>query len=208
MTEPSFLESLARERATAILRTDREDAGRLMKPVLDAGFRHLEFTLTTPGALDFIRDFARDRDLWVGAGTVTTVERARAAVSAGARFLVSPVMDPEIIAEGRRLGVAVMPGVHTPTEMWAAHQAGAPVLKLFPAPAHQDRYIRSVLGPLPFLKIVPTNGVDEHNLGRLLSAGAVAVGLVQCLFPPAAVEDGDVDAVVSRATILRAALPS
>ena len=181
---------LWRHRITAIVRAER---ARLAADAMDAavrgGIRCVEFTLTTPDAYRLINEFAQRRvgdeeeRLSVGAGTVLRPDQAHAAVKAGATFLVSPVMDPEIIATAARLGVAVIPGVNTPTEMLAAHRLGAPLLKLFPAPAGGPAWLRSVLAPLPFLRVVPTNGVDVDNLAAWLDAGAWSVGLVRSLFP-------------------------
>ena len=125
---------------------------------------------------------------------------------AGARFLVSPVLDEAVVAEARELGAVAMPGVHTPTEMWRAHQAGAPVLKLFPAPAGGPDYLRAVRGPLPDLKIVPTNGVSEANARDYLDAGAFAVAFNTALFPPDALTQARWDEVEGRARALLAAL--
>jgi len=127
-------------------------------------------------------------------------------VEHGARFLVSPVMDPAVIDAARRLGVAVMPGTHTPTEMHLAHRLGAQLVKLFPAPGLGPEYVHACLGPLPFLKIVPTNGVDETNIARWIAAGAHAVGLVACLFDASEIRAGRFDLVEARGRALLAAL--
>lgn len=200
-----FLAGLARERATAILRTDsQERAAAAMEAAVRGGFHHLEFTLTTPGALELVAEFARRPDLVVGAGTVLTVADARAAVAAGARFLVSPVIDEEVIRAAVDLGAAAIPGCHTPTEMLRAHRAGAALQKLFPAPAGGPDYVRSVLAPMPFLRIIPTNGIDENNAAAYLAAGAVAVGFVASLFPAEDVAAGRADRIEERARRLLA----
>lgn len=179
------LERLREERAIAILRTRSEElAAPALRAAVAGGFRALEVTFGTPRALDRIAELARDPELLVGAGTVLDTEQARAAVERGARFLVSPVTDPELIAEAARLGVVAVPGAATPTEMLAAHRAGAPLVKLFPAPPNGPDFVRSVLGPLPFLRIVPTSGVDASNAADFLDAGCFAVGFVRSLFDP------------------------
>jgi 2-dehydro-3-deoxyphosphogluconate aldolase/(4S)-4-hydroxy-2-oxoglutarate aldolase len=188
-----------------------------MEAAVGGGVRIVEFTLTTPGVFDLIADFAAMTSLppvdgldtpVVGAGTVLTPGQARDAVRAGARFLVSPVADEAVIRESRALDVAVIPGIHTPTEMAMAHRAGAPLLKLFPAPAGGPAYLRSVLAPMPFLRVVPTNGVDETNLERWLEAGAWGVGLVAPLFRPDDMQRGDWPAIEARAASMRAAAMS
>ncbi|MEJ7734285.1 MAG: bifunctional 4-hydroxy-2-oxoglutarate aldolase/2-dehydro-3-deoxy-phosphogluconate aldolase [Polyangiaceae bacterium] len=209
MTPAAFTALLWRERATAILRAGEQRlAADAMEAAVRAGFRAIEFTLTTPGALELIADFARRPGLSVGAGTVLSAEDAQRAVQAGASFLVAPNFDPEVVAEAARLGVASIPGVHTPTEMLAAHRAGAPLLKLFPAPAGGPAYLRSCLGPLPFLRIVPTNGVDLDNAAQWLEAGAWAVGFVNALFEPRMLAGGDTDAIEARGRQLLAAVAS
>jgi 2-dehydro-3-deoxyphosphogluconate aldolase/(4S)-4-hydroxy-2-oxoglutarate aldolase len=191
---------LGTHRISAIIRTDdRRTAFEAIAAVVRGGFRVVEFTLTTPGALDLIREFSSDRDLVVGAGTVLTAAAAHQSVEAGARFLVSPIMDPEIIAEARKLDVASIPGTHTPTEMMAAVRAGADIVKLFPAPADIPRYLGQVRAPLPHLRIFPTAGVDEDNFIPILRAGAFGVGLVASLFPAAELKAGDFTAIEERA---------
>jgi len=201
-----FVELLRRVRATAILRAPRQDvAASAMEAAIRGGFQVVEFTLTTPGALELVSEFSRRPDVCVGAGTVLRAEEARSAVRAGARFVVSPNFDERVVAEAAALGVAAMPGVHTPTEMLRAHEAGAPLLKLFPAPAGGPTYLRSCLGPLPFLRVVPTNGVTEANVQEWLDAGAWAVGFVNALFDPAELARGDSSCVEERAKRLLAA---
>jgi 2-dehydro-3-deoxyphosphogluconate aldolase/(4S)-4-hydroxy-2-oxoglutarate aldolase len=202
-----FVQTLWSERATAILRTTSADAARqAMEAAVEGGFRILEFTLTTPNALGLIEEFARRPGLIVGAGTVLLPEEAQAAVNAGARFLVSPIVDEVVIRRSRELGVAVMPGTHTPTEMMQAHRAGAPLIKLFPAPAGGPAYLRSVLAPLPFLRIVPTNGVDEQNAAEWLRAGAWGVGFVTSLFDPRDIAEQRYDHIRDRARRLKSAV--
>ncbi len=185
MTPDAFVQAFHEAKASAILRTDDPQA---VRPAMDAaikgGFRVIEFTLTCPDVYDHLAAYAQRDDVILGAGTVLTVEQARRAVDAGARCLVSPVMDIEIIEEANRLGVAVMPGCHTATEMHAAHRAGAQLVKLFPAPGSGPTYVKSLLAPLPFLKIVPTNGVHENNAESYLKAGAYALGFTTALFDP------------------------
>ena len=207
MQPDEFVSLFGELRASAILRTVLADA---VAPAMDAavrgGFRVVEFTLTTPGALEHIETFSAREGLVVGAGTVLSPADARAAVQAGARFLVSPVVDEAVIEEARALGVAVMPGTYTPTEMQRAWSAGAPLQKLFPAPAAGAAHVRSCLGPLPHLKIVPTNGVDGSNVREFLEAGAWAIGFVAPLFAPADLAEGRFDRIEERARQLLTAV--
>lgn len=203
MNRETVIHEIITRRVSAIIRTrDQQLARDAMQAAVDGGFRLVEFTLTTPGAVELIAEFAAKPDLLVGAGTVLTVEQARAAVVAGATFLVSPVCDPAIIAEAHELGAVAIPGTFTATEMQAAHSAGADFVKLFPAPAELAGYIASILGPLPHLRIYPTNGVTLDNVLDIFAAGAAGAGFVKSLFEPQWLADGNFTAIRERATAI------
>ncbi len=196
----ALIEEMLRRRVSAILRTsDERLAAEAMQAAVAGGLRMVEFTLTTPNALGLIAEFARDARLLVGAGTVMSRAEARAAVEAGARFIVSPICDPEVIAETQAMDVVSIPGTYTPTEMITAHRAGADFVKLFPAPADIAGYVAAVLGPLRYLRIVPTSGVTVENFVDVLRAGAAGVGFVNSLFAPAELAAGDFGAIERRA---------
>jgi len=200
MSPDSFVKQLGQIKATAILRTDtQEKAALAMEAAIRGGFSIIEFTLTIPGAYDLVKDFSNREGLIVGTGTVMDESDAQQSVEAGAQFLVSPVMDVAVIRAATQLGVASMPGTHTPTEMLLAQRAGAELCKLFPVPQGGPDWVRSVLGPMPSLKIVPTNGVDQHNAAEWIAAGAFAVGYVAPLFVASDVNSGNWDAIEARA---------
>jgi 2-dehydro-3-deoxyphosphogluconate aldolase/(4S)-4-hydroxy-2-oxoglutarate aldolase len=207
MKTDDFVGRLAEERASAIIRTDdQRAAAQAMEAAIRGGFRIVEFTLTVPGACELIAEFAKKPDVIVGAGTVMHASEARDAVRAGACFLVSPVVDEKVIAEARDLGVASMPGAHTPSELWRAHELGAPLQKLFPAHGTGPAFVRSTLAPMPFLRIVPTNGVDASNVSAYFEAGVFAVGFPAPLFPSDDVREGRWDRIEERARDLLAAV--
>ncbi len=209
MTPDDFVSFFGANKASAILRTSIADAAApAMEAALAAGFKVIEFTLTIPGAMELIGDFSRRTGVVVGAGTVLSVEDARAAVEAGAVYLVSPVVDEAVIETARSLGVAMMPGTHTPTEMLRAHRAGAPLQKLFPAPGIGPAYVKACLGPMPFLRIVPTSGVDESNSAAYLAAGAFAIGFVAPLFDADDIAAGRFDRIEQRGRALLAEIES
>ena len=189
---------------SAIIRTDdKKLAADAMNAAVEGGFRIVEFTLTTPGALQLITEFRKkDDDLLVGAGTVMSVGQANDAVNAGAQFIVSPVCNPEIISYAIEIDVVSIPGTYTATEMDTAHQLGADMVKLFPAPADIPGYVSAILGPMPYLKIFPTNGVDIDNMLSVLSAGTAGVGFVKTLFNPTDLERNDFTAIKKRATAI------
>jgi 2-dehydro-3-deoxyphosphogluconate aldolase/(4S)-4-hydroxy-2-oxoglutarate aldolase len=206
MTPDDFVARLGRERATAIIRTADQGVARdAMAAAVRGGFTLIEFTLTIPGALDLIEEFAARPGLVVGGGTVLTEEEAEACVERGAGFLVSPVTDVEVIERAAELGVAMLPGAHTPTEMLTAHRAGAPLVKLFPGPGSGPAYLRSILAPLPFLKVVPTNGFTQENSAEWFAAGAFALGWTTPLFVPEDVAARRFDAIEARARTILAA---
>lgn len=199
MTPDEFIAFYGEARASAILRTDLADAAApAMEAAMRAGFRVLEFTLTVPNALELIAAFSTRAGVVVGAGTALSPAQAREAVGAGARFLVSPVVDEAVIDEAKSLNVAMMPGGYTPTELLRAHRAGAALQKLFPAPEPLPNFIKAVRGPMPFLRIVPTSGVHENNVAAVLKAGAFAAGFVNNLFDPNDLAQGRFDRVEER----------
>ena len=195
-------DGLLARKISAIVRTDDQSvAERAMAAAVEGGFRVIEFTLNTPGALELITQFrAVDNTLLVGAGTVMTPQMAKEAVDAGAQFVVSPIFDTEVINKAEELDVVSIPGTRTPTEMQNAHEAGADFVKLFPAPTNGAEYIRYILGPQPHLKIFPTSGVNLDNMLEVLEAGAAGAGFVRPLFDPQLMQDRDFDAIRKRAS--------
>jgi 2-dehydro-3-deoxyphosphogluconate aldolase/(4S)-4-hydroxy-2-oxoglutarate aldolase len=165
------------------------------------GVRALEITMTVPGAVDLIRQTASSlpSGFLLGAGTVLDVETARRVVDAGARFLVSPVMRIALIEAARELDVPILPGCFSPTEILAAWEAGADIIKVFPATALGPGYLRDVHGPLPEVKLMPTGGVSIENAGDWIRAGAVAVGVGSALLDPTALAAGRYDSVLENA---------
>ena len=194
-------------RTSAILRTPHRGA---VLPALEAavegGFRIIECTLNTPGALQAIQVLSKDKELLVGAGTVLSVADAELAAAAGARFLVSPVADADVITWCVDNDICVIPGTFSPKEMLEAHRLGAPIVKLFPGPPDGPSYVRTVLGPLPFLRIFPTSGVTLENAAQYLAHGAFGVGFVNCLFQPEDLEAGRFKAIRERAAKMVAAV--
>ena len=194
-------DGLLARKISAIVRTDDQYvAEQAMAAAVKGGFRVIEFTLNTPGALELITQFrSMDESLLVGAGTVMTPQAAKEAVNAGAQFIVSPVCDSAVIREAGEMGVVSIPGTQTPTEMQNAHEAGADFVKLFPAPTNVAEYIRYILGPQPHLKIFPTSGVNLDNMLEVLEAGAAGVGFVGPLFDPQSMLNRNFDDIRERA---------
>ena len=169
-------EAVIRSGVVAVLRAPTADAFAAVADVLvTAGVTAIEVTLTSRGAIEALAGLCRQlpSHAVVGAGTVLTADQAKAAVDAGASFLVSPVLDTDLLAG---LEVPFYPGGLTPTEIHTAHRAGAPIVKLFPAATVGPRYLKDLHGPLPDVRIMPTGGIGVDDVPTWLGAGAVAVG--------------------------------
>jgi len=152
----------------------------------DGGATVAEVTFTVPDALDVIRAAKRTlgHRVLLGAGTVLDAETARAALLAGADFLVSPVVAVDVIKMARRYDKVVMAGAFTPTEILAAWEAGSDVVKVFPAEVLGPAFFKAVRGPLPQVKLMPTGGVDLTTAAQFLAAGAVCLGVGSQLVAP------------------------
>ena len=188
--------AIAESGLVAVLRAPTADAFPAVADVLvAAGVTALEVTLTSQGAIEAITGLRRQlpSTVVVGAGTVLTADDAKAAVDAGAQFLVSPVGE----TPGGQ-SVPFYPGAFTPTEVHAAHRAGAPLVKLFPAGGLGPGYLKDLRGPLPGVRIMPTGGIGLDDIAAWLAAGAVAVGLGGPLIGDAAT-GGSLTALATRA---------
>jgi 2-dehydro-3-deoxyphosphogluconate aldolase / (4S)-4-hydroxy-2-oxoglutarate aldolase len=166
-----------------------------IRALADGGVTVAEVTLTVPGALDVIRQAKQelgDRVL-LGAGSILDPETARAAFLAGAEFLVSPTLNLDVIRMARRYDKLVFPGAFTPTEILAAWEAGADIVKVFPAEVVGPAFFKAMRGPLPQVKLMPTGGVDLKTAGDFLRAGAVCLGVGSQLVDPKAVARQDFD---------------
>lgn len=167
------------------------------RALADGGVSVMEVTLTVPGALDAIRQVRAtlgDR-LFLGAGTVLDPETARAALLAGAEFVVAPTINLEVIRLCRRYDKLVMPGAFTPTEILTAWEAGADIVKVFPAEVVGPAYFKAVRAPLPQVRLMPTGGVDLTTAADFLKAGACCLGVGSQLVEPQAVAAGNFDRI-------------
>src|SRR5262249_19533783 len=145
--------------------------------LVDGGVRILEVTMTVPGAVDLIRALAPalPAEFLIGAGTVLDAVTAGRVIDAGAQFVVSPILKPQLIAACHEHDIVVMPGCFSPTEIHTAWDAGADFVKVFPATALGPTFFKDVRGPLPSIKLIPTGGVTLDNAGDWIRAGAAAV---------------------------------
>jgi len=171
------------------------------KALYAGGIDVIEVTFTVPGVLDVLkqlRDAIGDQIL-LGAGSVLDPESARAAMLAGAEYIVTPTVNTDVIHMCRRYGKVVMAGGFTPTEILTAWNAGADIVKVFPADVGGPSYLKSIHGPLPQVRLLPTGGVNLDTLDSFVKAGACAVGLGSALVEKEALANGDMARIEARA---------
>lgn len=174
----------------------------IVDALLEGGVKALEITLNSPGAIDLIEEVServKDTDAIVGAGTVLDGETARAAILAGAEFVFAPNLNQDVIEVCNRYGKVVIPGVMTPTEIVNAYQAGADLVKIFPAGVMGPKYIKSVKGPLNHIPMMPTGGVGLDNAADFIEAGVVALGVGSALMDKEAIAEENYEVITEKA---------
>lgn len=185
-----------------VLRADNAEQGfALAEAILEGGVDVLEVTMTVPGAVGLITRLVKEKpSILIGAGTVLDAETAKACVGEGAQFIVSPAFDAKTVEFCRREEIAVLPGALTPTEVLAAWNAGADIIKVFPASAMGGAsYLRSLRAPLPQIKVIPTGGVSLSTAMDFLEAGAYALGIGADLVNTKAIDAGTPEVVTEQA---------
>jgi len=184
-----------------VVRCDAADVAiRVTEVLIEAGLPIAEITFTVPNAIEVIATLTRRQRGVIGAGTVTTATEARDAIRAGAQFIVSPCLVPEVIEVAKAARVTVIPGALTPTEILDAFRAGGDMIKVFPAQSlGGPAYISALRGPFPSLPLVPTGGVTLENVAAFIQAGAVAVGVGSELVSRAALAAGNYETIGNRA---------
>jgi len=178
-----------------------QDALRAARALRDGGIPIVEITMTVPGAIDAIAELAQSEStMLIGAGTVLDETSAARCVDSGAQFIVSPGLNLEVVGAARALGILMMAGALTPSEIMAAWEAGSDAIKIFPCDAVGGaRYIKSLKGPFPEIPFVPTGGVNLANIGELICAGAEAVGVGGELVSKSALASGDLGQISAAA---------
>jgi 2-dehydro-3-deoxyphosphogluconate aldolase/(4S)-4-hydroxy-2-oxoglutarate aldolase len=172
------VDKLLSEKMMTLVRCNTQAQGQEMADALvDAGVKVIEITLTTPGALKIIEKLLKNKDLLVGAGTVRTAKDVKKVEAIGGRFIVSPDTNEDVIAATKKLKLVSMPGVSTPTEVGIAVDAGADILKLFPASVLGPAHLKSIREPFPNNRWCPTAGVTLESIPKWFEAGADLVGL-------------------------------
>ncbi|MCD6240551.1 bifunctional 2-keto-4-hydroxyglutarate aldolase/2-keto-3-deoxy-6-phosphogluconate aldolase [Candidatus Bathyarchaeota archaeon] len=186
----------------SIIRVENStEAVKSAEALRKGGINIIEVSMVTPGALDAIRAISQKfgEDVLVGAGTVLDSETARAAILAGAEFIIGPTLNREVIKVCNRYSKIVIPGALTPTEILTAWELGADIVKVFPARVLGPRYIKDILAPLPQVRLLPTGGVNLENAGEFLKAGAVAIAVGSALVNKKVVKEGKFDIITEKA---------
>jgi len=188
---PTVLEIQKRAALAVVRLPNPSDAEPVAEALLNGGVSAIEITLSTPNTFEVIQKISDDfkEDALVGIGSVTTIEQATKAIEAGAKYVVCPVFKPEIIKATFELGIPTIPGCFTPSEIQSAYEAGAQVIKVFPADRLGMSYFKSIKAPLPHLNLIPTGGVTLTNAGEWLQNGAFAVGLGSALMDKKAIAE-------------------
>lgn len=177
MLKHDILARLTETKVVAVIRgKNAEEAAELSKAAIEGGIPAIELTYTTPQVQD-VFDALKDEDVLLGAGSVLDPETARHAILAGAKFIVSPHFNEDIAPVCNRYGIPYLPGCMTIREMVKALESGSDIIKLFPANNFVPSFIKSINGPLPHVRIMPTGGINLNNIQDWISAGAVAVGI-------------------------------
>ncbi|HWY93041.1 MAG TPA: bifunctional 4-hydroxy-2-oxoglutarate aldolase/2-dehydro-3-deoxy-phosphogluconate aldolase [Chthoniobacterales bacterium] len=185
MNRENFLTKLKASPVIAILRRPKVDVQVCVKLLVESGIRFIEMTMESEKAEDFLRSAKQmESDNTVfGAGTVTTISLAKKAMFAGARFLVSPNFNPEVVRFAHEHDLPICCGALTPTEIFAAHATGADAIKVFPASTLGHQYFKELRGPFPNIPLIATGGINVSNAPLFFQAGADAIGAGSALVP-------------------------
>jgi len=202
MNRKEVLSHIMSNGVVAVIRM--KDTQRLLKVIQAVGaggVKSIEITMTVPGAIDIIRQLAPSvpGDVLIGAGTVVDRETANKVIDAGAKFVVGPILNLEIIRLCAERDTVVMPGCFSPTEIYTAWTAGADIVKVFPATSLGPKYFKDIRGPFPDIRLMPTGGVTIDNVGEWIAAGAVAVGIGSDLLDKKAIDEERYEVLTERA---------
>lgn len=205
MTRQERTKKLIDTGAVAVIRmSDAKKLRKVVDSIREGGVDAIEITMTTPGALTIIEEMAAANEgaYHLGVGSVLDAGTTQRAIDAGAQFIVSPVMKPEIIHAAHRNDVPAMPGGFAPTEIYAAHEQGADIVKVFPADVVGMAFFKAIKSPMPQLQLMPTGGVTLTNAGDWLKAGACAVGIGSALLDKKVIEEENYTLLSENARVL------
>ncbi|MEP2447048.1 MAG: bifunctional 4-hydroxy-2-oxoglutarate aldolase/2-dehydro-3-deoxy-phosphogluconate aldolase [Balneola sp.] len=201
---PNILEIEKRAALAVVRLSNPEDALPLTEALLKGGVSAIEITLSTPNTFEVIHKVSTSfgKDVLTGVGSVTNINQAKQAIDSGAEYVVCPVFKPEIISFTKKSGIPTIPGCFTPTEIQTAYEAGAEIIKVFPADSLGMKFFKGVKAPLPHLNLIPTGGVSLTNAGEWIKHGAFAVGVGSSLMDKKAIEEKNFSKLTENAKIL------
>jgi 2-dehydro-3-deoxyphosphogluconate aldolase / (4S)-4-hydroxy-2-oxoglutarate aldolase len=205
MSKEETISSLINCGAIAVIRlADPNKLIKVAQAIYEGGVTGIEITMTIPDAINVIKTASSEIGSYmnIGVGSVLDAVTAQKAIDAGAKYVVSPIFKKEIVDTAHKNNVPVMPGAFTPTEIQTAYEAGADIIKIFPADVVGMAFFKGVLAPMPHLKLMPTGGVSLTNAGEWLKAGACAVGVGSALLSKQAISEGNYKALTDNAKIL------
>ena len=178
MVNRQFMDILDEEKIIGILRGFKaEKTRKLIEIYREQGIKFIEVTYNSPQALKIVSEYGDKSDLYIGMGTVKNRDELEKALESGAQFIVTPNYNSEVVKTAKKRGVPIISGAYTPSEIYDAYQDGADAVKLFPASVAGSGYLKSIRGPIPEVKIIPTGGIDEDNINDFLAVGAFAFGI-------------------------------
>lgn len=209
MSRNEIVNSLIDAGVVAVIRLS--DASKLIKvaeAINKGGVSAIEITMTVPNAIKVIEETSKAIGdfINIGVGSVLNAQTAKDAINAGAKYVVSPIFKKEIVEAAHSMDIPAMPGCFTPTEIQTAYEAGADIIKVFPADCLGMAFFKGVLAPMPHLKMMPTGGVTLTNGGDWLRAGACAVGVGSALLNQKAIKNEEYDVLTENAKILKASI--
>jgi len=205
MRKDEVLDIILATKVIAVIRmSDAAKLTRVVEAIEKGGVRAIEITMTTPSALQIIADMAKRKPakILIGAGTVLDAATAEAVIRAGAEFVVSPITNYDMIASCRKNDIFVAPGALSPTEIVAAWEHGADVVKVFPATSVGPKYFQDLKGPLPQVRLMPTGGVSLENAREFIRSGACCVAIGTALLDKKAIAVEDWDVLTEKAKAL------
>ena len=180
MDKMDVIQKIKKEKIISVIRGDnQEQIEKMINAIVEGGINLIEITMTVPNAINIIEKLVKkykNTEVIIGAGTVFDIETAKMVINAGAKFVVSPILDVELIKMCNEYNVLVIPGIATPTEAYAAMKYGAEILKLFPSNVYGPEFIKALKGPFPNIQIMPTGGISLENIDKWIESGAIAVG--------------------------------
>ncbi|MEJ5350191.1 MAG: bifunctional 4-hydroxy-2-oxoglutarate aldolase/2-dehydro-3-deoxy-phosphogluconate aldolase [Melioribacteraceae bacterium] len=205
MNRQNIIDEILKRKAVAVLRIkEPEKLKKVIEALAEGGITIAEITMTVPNAIQLIEKMSNelDKNIIIGVGSVLNSQVAEDAIKAGAKYVVSPIFKKEIIEKAHQYDIPAMPGCFSPTEIQTAYEAGADIIKVFPADVLGMAFFKGILAPMPHLKLMPTGGVTLTNAGEWLKAGACAVGIGSALLDKEAIQNEQYDKLTDNAKLV------